>query len=140
MKSVCTVNEFHELFGDQSKEAQDILMDEYHLFQLKDDIVYFNFCLEELFKESFDLFSYDKSLVDDVFTINDIFTNDSIHPDIISNLFELFESITDYDSITPSGELWMSFNDIRKYYGETEFDQEMNVMYPEYESFKEYLQ
>jgi len=139
MKSVCSLDEFKQLFGDQATEAEQILMNRYHLFQIKENHIYFRFSLEELFKESFDIFSYDKSLLDDVFTINDLFTDDTIDPDIISNLFDLLDSVTDYDSITLSGELWMTFDDIRTYYGETEFDTEMKALFSNYDSFKEYI-
>jgi hypothetical protein len=77
-------------------------------------------------------------MVPDNFTINDMFRDETINPDVITTLMDLVSDLVDYDPIGQAGDLWMSFEDLRKWYGNT-FDEDMSKLYPNYKAFNEYF-
>jgi hypothetical protein len=140
MKYISTINDFNLIFGNLKEEAI-CLFTEYKLFKFKDGHVYFRFDLHEIFKESIELFSVDSSLTTDMFILNNIFSDEEVNPDIITCLFDFLDKLDlDYDPITPDGEFWLCYNDIKLYYGEKEFDKEMYDLFSlDYEKFDEYF-
>jgi hypothetical protein len=132
--------EFIHEFGSYSDEATRIVTQVYHMMTVTNNQYQYHFDLEKLFTESIDLFSVDLSLVKDYFVINTIFADESILPSIIMTLTELVQRNLDYDPITEKGEFWLTFSDIRRFYGEEKFDKEMLVLFPhDYNSFKDYM-
>ena len=132
--------EFIHEFGSYSDEASRIMTQVYHLMTIKNDHYYYQFDLGTIFTEAMDLFSVDPSLVKDYFVINTIFADESILPCIIMTLTELVQRHVDYDPITEHGEFWLTFSDIRRFYGEEAFDTDMTNLFPhDYKSFKEYM-
>jgi hypothetical protein len=140
MKYISTINDFNLIFGNLKEEAIS-LFTEYKLFKFKDGYVYFRFDLHEIFKESIELFSVDSSLTTDMFILNNIFSDEEVNPDIITCLFDFLDKLDlEYDPITPEGELWLCYKDIKLYYGEKEFDKEMYHLFSlDYEKFDEYF-
>ncbi len=140
MKSISTLREFESAFGKHATNARQLCTETYRMFRFTEDSVYFDFDLQAIFKEPIELFSVDPTLTTDMFTINDLFTNELIDPDIVTCLFDYLDKILDYDPITMSGELWLTFQDIRTFYGEDEFDKEMNQLFEnDYPNVKEYF-
>lgn len=132
--------EFVHEFGSYSDEATRIVTEVYHMMTINNECYHYHFDLETLFTEAIDLFSVDSSLVKDYFVINTIFADESIVPSIIMTLTELVQRHVDYDPITDNGEFWLTFSDIRRFYGEEKFDTEMIVLFPhDYDSFKDYM-
>ena len=137
---VCTEQAFLNEFGALTDAAKEVVLNQYPMMTLRDHHYYYQFNLEKLFSEHVDLFSVDSSLVSDMFVINVIFSDESIDTDIIVTLTEVVQWSVEYDPINDAGEFWLSFADIRKFYGEYAFDKEMARLFPkEYESFKEYF-
>ena len=135
----CLENDFNIEFGSYSDEAHRILTETYPMVIKKKDGYYYNFNLDEIFSEAMDLFSLEPVMVPDSFIINSIFEDESIHPTIIMTLTELIQRHMDYEPITDIGEFWMTFSDIRRYYGDT-FDQDMTSLFPnDYSQFKDYF-
>lgn len=136
MKFLCSQNQFTEEFGVQHAEAR-LAFDSLLLF--KDDHVTFKFDLASIFTEPMELFSVDSSLVQDVFILSKVFNDESIHPGLLITLTDLIQNAFEFDPISSDGECWMSFSDIRDWYGET-FDHDMERLFPgEYGAFKEYF-
>jgi hypothetical protein len=132
--------EFIHEFGSYSDEATRIVTQVYKMMAVKNERYQYHFDLETLFTEAIDLFSVDSSLVKDYFVINTIFADESVVPSIIMTLTELVQRHVDYDPITDNGEFWLTFTDIRRFYGEDKFDTEMAILFPhDYKSFKEYM-
>ena len=138
MKAVCSHNEFEHYFGTLYSDVLLLLTNKYPLVVIKNEQVYFQFKLDVIFKESFELFSVDPSLVPDMFVVNNLFNDESVDPELVIFIMDWFQTLVEYDPITKSGELCFSFDDIQNWYGE-EFDDQMNQLYPEYESLKEYI-
>jgi hypothetical protein len=127
-----TVDEWREVFGSSYDDAVFELVDTHHLFQLKEDKLYFSFNLEELFDEAMDLWGVDPELVDDTIQISMLFADSELNPDVLTNLIDHVEDKLGYSPVDNSGGFSMSINDMRKYYGEEEFDQEMERLFPNY--------
>jgi hypothetical protein len=131
MTSLCSIVEFTNEFGSLHNEAKEIVTKTYPFLYYNDGQFYYRFNLKELFSEAIDLFSVDPSLVVDSFTINTIFADESIDPDITMILSELVQKGIEYNPITDNGEFWMTFSDIRTFYGKEQFDAEMTELFPE---------
>ena len=138
MKAVCPHNEFEHYFGTLYSDVLSLLTNKYQLIVIKNEHVYFQFKLDVIFRESFELFSVDPSLVPDMFVVNNVFNDENVDPELVVCIMEWFQTLVEYDPITKSGELCFSFDDIQKWHGE-EFDQQMIQLYPEYEELKEYM-
>ena len=140
MSSVCSLQEFKNEFGTLANDAMSIVTKTYPMMKKKEDQLYYVFNLDTIFSEAIDLFSVDPSMVSDCFVINTIFSDETIHTDIIMTLTYMLQKNLDYEPISPEGEFWMTFSDIRTFYGENEFDTRMTELFKtEYDSFKEYF-
>jgi hypothetical protein len=140
MTSLCTVTEFEEEFGKLTNEAIKVVTYTYPFLLFRNKQCYYQFNLVDIFSEKIDLFSVDPSLITDLFVINNIFNDESITTDIIIILSELVQKGIDYHPITENGEFWMTFSDIRTFYGESRFDKDMSELFPsEYPLFYNYL-
>ena len=138
MKAVCSHSEFEHYFGTLYSDVLSFLTNKYPLMIIKNEHIYFQFNLGVIFKESFELFSVDPSLVSDMFVVNNLFNDESVDPELVICMMDWFQTLVEYDPITTLGELCFSFEDIQKWYGD-EFDVQMIQLYPEYESLKEYI-
>ena len=140
MTAICSLHEFNSDFGSTSAEALKIITQTYPLVKIYKNALYYSFSLEALFSEAIDLFSVDVSMVTDCFVINTMFADETIKPDITITLSELVQKKIDYEPVNELGEFWLTFGDIRSFYGEVEFDKEMLRLFPhDYEAFKNYL-
>ena len=140
MTSLGSIQEFKSEFGLLAEEALSVITTNYSMVKIEKDQLYYTFSLEKLFTDTIDSFSVDSSLVSDMFVINSLFSDESIHPDITMTLSEWVQRGVDYEPVSSSGEFWMTFADIRTFYGEKEFDRQMSILFPrEYDSLKEYL-
>lgn len=136
MKFLCSRNQFEQEFGVQHIEAR-LAFESLLLFN--NDHVTFKFNLKNIFTEPMELFSVDSSLVQDVFILSKVFNDESINPSLLITLTDLIQSAFDFDPISSDGECWMSFSDIRDWYGDA-FDNDMEKLFPgEYAPFKDYL-
>lgn len=135
-----TAKEFIHEFGSYSDEASRIVTQVYDMMKIHNDQYHYHFQLESIFTEAIDLFSMDPTLVKDCFIINTIFADETIVPAITMTLTELVQRDIDYDPITEEGAYWLTFTDIRRLYGQEQFDTEMMSMFPDdYTAFKEYM-
>lgn len=140
MTSVCSLQEFKTEFGGLSNDAISIVTKTYPMMVHKNDQLYYQFNLESIFSEAIDLFSVDPSMVSDCFVINTIFSDETIHTDIIMTLTYMLQKNLEYEPISAEGEFWLTFSDIRTFYGEKEFDTRMTELFKdEYYSFKDYF-
>ena len=137
MKSICTMEQFKSHFGSLYDKAYELMVNEYKLITINNDSVYFTFVLSYIFDEPMELFSVDSSLVYDIFTINPIFNNES-EAELEISIIDWLSEYIDYEPISSTGELSMTFDDIREWYGES-FDSDMNQLYSNYVLFKEYF-
>jgi hypothetical protein len=137
MNSVCSTSELESNFGTLNSEVIEIVTKTYPFVRIQDGLVYFNFSLD-IFKETFELFSVDTSMVSEMIVINELFQDESIDPEVTVLILDWLQPLVEYEPITALGELTFSFQDIRKWYGES-FDEDMKKQYKEYEQVKEYL-
>lgn len=138
MPCLWTLDEFNKRCGDLAPECLPYITETYPFTKIVNGELVMNVSLTKIFDEPMDLFSIDSTMVPDNFTINDMFRDESINPDVITTLMDLVSDLVDYDPIGQAGDLWMSFEDLRKWYGNT-FDDEMAKLYPNYQAFKEYF-
>ena len=137
---VCSVERFADEFGSLTDLATEVLVKFYPMMKLENGAYYYTFDLEKLFSEPVDLFSVDSSMVSDMFVVNSIFMDENINTDITMTLAEVVQWEVEYDPVTPSGDFWLTFADIRRFYGEEKFDKDMDLLFPkDYASFKEYF-
>jgi len=142
MKSLCSRETFSTEFGSFEEEAIRVFTITYPFLTITDTHVYFNFDLSIIFSEQIELFSVDSSLVSDIFIINKIFSDESITPEVIMIITDLIENAfqSDVEPIHEEGYFWLTFTELRNWYGEEQFDDRMNLLYPkDYDAFKEYF-
>ncbi len=138
MPCLWTVDEFNKRCGDLAPECLTYITETYPFTKVVNGEFVLNVSLTKIFDEPMDLFSIDSTMVPDNFTINDMFRDETINPDVITTLMDLVSDLVDYDPIGQAGDLWMSFEDLRKWYGNT-FDEDMSKLYPNYKAFNEYF-
>ena len=138
MPFLWTLDAFNTRCGDLAPECLTLITETYPFTKVVNGELVLNVSLANIFDEPIDLFSVDSTMVTDNFTINDMFRDESINPDVITTLMDLISDLVDYDPIGQAGDLWMSFDDLRRYYGNT-FDEDMSNLYPNYQAFKDYL-
>jgi hypothetical protein len=142
MKSLCSRETFSTEFGSFEEEATQVFTEIYKFLTITDSYVYFNFDLSSIFSEHIELFSVDSSLTSDIFIINKIFSDETITPEIIMIMTDLIENAfqSDIEPIHEDGYFWLPFTELRSWYGEDQFDERMNLLYPkDYDAFKEYF-
>jgi hypothetical protein len=137
MNSVCSSLDLETNFGTLHDQVIEIITKTYPFVRIEDGLVYFRFSLD-MFKETFELFSVDPSMVSEMIVVNDLFQDETIDPEMTILIFDWLQPFVEYEPISPLGELTFSFQDIRKWYGES-FDDEMKKKYEQYEQVKEYL-
>jgi hypothetical protein len=130
MLSFATVEEWKQAFGTSYDDSVFELVDTHRLFQIKEDKVYFRLSLRELFDEAIDLFSVDPDLVDEMVQLSLVFGDTEINPDVLTNLLDFSEDKLGYSVVDNAGGFSLRISDVRKYYGETEFDMEMEKLFP----------
>ena len=136
---VWSITEFRERCGDLSDECLSVLTTTYPILKIEQDDLVFQLNLYQIFSESMDLFTVDPTMVADNFTINEMFRDEALDPKVTTTLMDLLSDLTEYDPIGPEGDLWMTFSDLSKWYGER-FDVEMQELFPQdYAAFKEYF-
>ena len=138
MKVICSYNEFQDYFGRLTDDTLHVLTVQYPLLRIQDKDIVFNFKLNELFDDAMDLFSMDPDTVNDMFVLNEMFTDENISPEIITSITDWLCDIVEHDPISENGELWLTFNTIRYWYGD-DFDKDMSVLYTEYKQFQEHF-
>jgi hypothetical protein len=138
MPILWTLDAFNTRCGDLAPACLTFITETYPFAKVVNGELVLNVSLAKIFDEPMELFSVDPSLVSDNFTINDMFRDETIHPDVITTLMDLISDLVDYDPIGQAGDLWMSFEDLRFYYGNT-FDDDMSKVYPNYQAFKDYF-
>ena len=138
MPCLWTLSEFNARCGNLAPDCLIYINKTYPFTKVIHGEISLNVSLKSIFDEPMELFSVEPSMVPDNFTINDMFRDETIHPDVITTLMDLVSDLVDYDPIGQAGDLWMSFDDLRKWYGEA-FDDEMGILYPNYQTFKDYF-
>jgi hypothetical protein len=138
MPILWTLDAFTTRCGTLAPECLTFITETYPFTKVVEGHIILNVSLSKIFDESIELFSVDPSMVSDNFTINDMFRDETINPDVITTLMDLISDLVDYDPIGQAGDLWMSFDDLRRYYGDT-FDEDMSKLYSNYQAFKDYL-
>jgi len=122
-----------------AKQARHLMFEQYPLLREEGDSVLFRFDLSATFDEPMELFSVDATMVSDMFTLNTMFADEDIDPELITAVTDWLSDLFDYDPITPAGDFCMTFEDVRVWYGDT-FDADMAKLYPmDYPTFKEYF-
>ena len=142
MKLLCSRDTFSLECGPFEKEVIRVCTELYPFLSITDTSVYLQFDLEKVFSEQIDLFSVDTSLTSDIFVINNLFSDETISTDVTLIITSLIENAFDQDCepIHEDGYFWLTFSDIREWYGEEEFDQRMTILFPkDYEAFKDYF-
>ena len=137
MNSVCSTSDLETNFGTLHDQVIEIITKTYPFVRIQDGLVYFRFSLD-IFKESFELFSVDHSMASEMIVVNDLFQDETIDPEITVLILDWLQHFVEYEPITQLGELAFSFQDIRRWYGES-FDDEMKKEYEQYEQLKDYL-
>lgn len=122
----CSVNEWRDEFGSSSEKAFDTLVPT--LFKVKNGEVYFNLNLI-VFDEMFDLLDVDPDLVAETIVLSDIFADPDLDPDVLTALLSISHDKLGYSPIDAAGNFVITFDDFRKYYGETLFDNFMKETY-----------
>lgn len=139
MKSICLRPTFDEYFGSLSNEANTLLFEQYPMLRMEGDYVTFRFDLNALFEEPMELFSVDCTMVSDLFTLNNLFSNEDINPELLLAVTDWLSDLFEYDPITPAGDICMTFDDVKTWYGDA-FDTDMEKLYPlDYPAFKSYF-
>lgn len=140
MAVLCSLQEFELEFNSLHQEALRTVTEIYPFMKIHSDGIRYQFDLKHLFSEPLELFSVDPSMVNDMFVINSIFSDESIHTDISMILSDLVQKGLDYEPVSEKGEFWMTFSDIRRWYGEEKFDKEMTNLFAEdYMLFRDYF-
>ena len=139
MNSICLKSQFDENFGSLSEKATELLFTRYPVLHLEQDKVVFKFDLASMFEEPMELFSVDSTMVSDLFTMNNMFSDEDIDAELFISVTDWVSDLFEYDPITPAGDFCMTFDDVRKWYGD-KFDEDMSKLYPlDYPSFKVYF-
>ena len=140
MKLVCSKDKFDTEFGRLSHDAATVFTKDYPFLKIDKDGVYFKFDLVSLFTEQIELFSVDPSLTSDIFIVNNLFGDESIEPELTLILTDIIQDVFDSDPINEDGYFWLTFTELRSWYGEDQFDVDMEKLFPnDYTSFKEYF-
>ena len=137
MLEFSTVTEWKEVFGDGYYDAVFELIDTHHLFRIEDGKVYFELDLQTLFDEAMDLYGVDPDLVDDTLQLSMVFSDTESNPDVLTNLIDFSEDKLGYSPVDNSGGFSLRITDIRKYYGESEFDTKLEELFPGYSKWWE---
>ena len=135
MLEFSTTEEWKEVFGSSYDDAVFELVDTHHLFVIKNDAVYFQLDLFQLFDELIDLWQVEPDLVDDKVQLSMVFADSELNPDVLTNLIDLSEDKLGYSTVDNSGGYSIKITDVRKYYGEDAFDSKMTELFPGYTSW-----
>ena len=140
MRSLCSKEKFNTEFGRLTSDAITVFTKEYPFLTIDDTGVYFKFDLESLFNEHIELFSVDPSLTSDIFIVNNLFGDDTIDPELILILTDIIQDSFDSDPINEDGYFWLTFTELRSWYGDDQFDVDMEKLFPDdYTAFKDYF-
>ena len=135
MRPFCSLNEWRDAFGSSYDDSVFELVDTHQLFRITGNEVFFRLDLKSLFDEMFDLYSVDPDMVDDSVQLAMVFADQELNPDVITTLLDLASEKLGYTPIDNSGAFAIKVVDVRRYYGEQEFDSEMKLLYPKYEEW-----
>lgn len=130
MLEFSTVKEWKEVFGEDYEDAVFELIDTHHLFRLDGEQIYFHLDLQSLFDEAMDMYGVDPDLVDDTLQLCMVFSDTESNPNVLTNLIDFSEDKLGYSPVDNAGGYSLHISDIRKYYGETEFDKKMEELFP----------
>jgi hypothetical protein len=130
MLEFSTVQEWKQVFGKDYEDAVFELVDTHHLFRIREDKVYFSVGLHDLFDDQMDLWSVDPELVDDSVQLAMVFSDSELNPDVLTNLIDYTEDKLGYSPVDNTGGFSIKVADLRRYYGEEEFDREMEELFP----------
>lgn len=132
MLEFSNLNEWKEVFGSDYDDAVFELVDTHHLFEIREEKLYFCLNLKELFDDAIDLWEVDPELVDDMVQLSMVFSDSELNPDVLTNLIDFTEDKLGYSPVDNSGGFSIRISDLRKYYGEETFDKEMEELFPGY--------
>jgi hypothetical protein len=129
MLEFATVKEWKEVFGKDYEDSVFELVDTHHVFDIKEDKVYFHLNLFELFDDAIDMFEVDPDLVDESVQLAMVFSDPELNPDVLTNLIDFVEEKLGYSPVDNSGGFSLTITDVRKFYGEEQFDKEMSDLF-----------
>ena len=132
MLEFSTIKEWKEVFGKDYEDSVFELVDAHHIFEIKDDNVYFRVSLLELFADAMDMYEVDPDLVEDTVQLGMPFSDTEANPDVITNLIDFAEDKLGYSPVDNAGGFSLKITDVRTYYGEEAFDKEMSDLFPDY--------
>jgi hypothetical protein len=135
MLEFSTLDEWKEAFGSSYDDAVFELIDTHRLFVIQNDKVYFHFDLFQLFDEAMDMWGVDPDMVEDKVQLSMVFSDSELNPDVLTNLIDFSEEKLGYSPVDNSGGYSIQIIDLRKYYGEQEFDTKMSELFPGYTSW-----
>lgn len=139
MRFICSKEKFEIECGKLLPEAIETFTNVYPFLVILEDQVCFKWNLQEIFTEQIDLFSVDPSLVEDCFTLTQLFGDENLNPELLFILIDLIQDSFESDPIRDDGAFCLTFTEIREWYGDA-FDYDMNQLFPtDYTQFKEYL-